>query len=89
MKPYMQRVTMKSLTLFDLDGVLIVAEHGDYPLSETGQILYPRRKFFEEAIAVFRRSGRVVPVFMDITRHMLRSRPQSVAKADTKHEEKS
>ncbi len=48
-----------------VDGVLIIAEHGDYPLSETGQIAYPRRKFFEETAAVFRRSGRSVPVFMD------------------------
>lgn len=48
-----------------VDGVLLIGEHGDYPLSETGQIEYPRRRFFEETAAVFRRSGRSVPVFND------------------------
>ena len=48
-----------------LDGVVIVAEHGSYPDNEKGQKMYPRRRFFEETAAVFRESGRVVPVFSD------------------------
>jgi hypothetical protein len=48
-----------------VDGVLIVAEHGDYPTNVKGQILYPRRRFFEEVVKVLRSSGRAVPVFND------------------------
>jgi len=69
-----------------VDGVMIIAEHGDYPLSDTGQILYPRRKFFEEAVAVFRRSGRVVPVFMD--KHLAWNWPDAKWIYDTAREMK-
>ena len=48
-----------------VDGVLLIGEHGVYPLSPNGQIMYPRRRFFEETAAVFRRCGRSVPVFND------------------------
>lgn len=48
-----------------VDGVLIVGEHGDYPHSAKGQELYPRKRLFDATTAVFRHSGRVVPVFVD------------------------
>lgn len=48
-----------------VDGVLLIAEHGDYPESETGQIIYPKRRLFAEIVRVFEASGRVVPVFCD------------------------
>ncbi len=48
-----------------VDGVVIVGEHGDYPTNEKGQKLYPRRRFFEQTVAVFRQSRHVVPVFND------------------------
>lgn len=48
-----------------VDGVLLVGEHGDYPLNEKGQKLYPRRRLFEEIVKVFRRTGKSVPVFND------------------------
>lgn len=48
-----------------VDGVLLVAEHGNYPVSDTGQVIYPKRRLFEEVQRVFRKSGRAVPVFID------------------------
>lgn len=48
-----------------VDGVVLVGEHGRYPKNARGQILYPRRRFFEETVAVMRRCGRVVPIFSD------------------------
>jgi hypothetical protein len=48
-----------------VDGVLLVAEHGDYPKSDTGQTVYPKRRLFAEIVKVFEKSGRVVPVFID------------------------
>jgi hypothetical protein len=48
-----------------VDGVVLIGEHGNYPRNELGQTLYPRRRLFEETVAVMRRSGRVVPLFSD------------------------
>jgi hypothetical protein len=47
------------------DAVLIVAEHGDYPSNAKGQKLYPRFEFFQQCVAVFKASGRAVPVYND------------------------
>jgi hypothetical protein len=48
-----------------VDGVLLVAEHGNYPKSDTGQTVYPKRRLFEQVAQVFEKSGRSVPVFID------------------------
>ncbi len=48
-----------------VDGVLLIAEHGDYPLNAKLQKLYPRGKYYDQAMDVFRKSGRGVPVFLD------------------------
>lgn len=47
-------------------GVFSVGEHGNYPLTpDTKQHMYPRKRFFDEIVATFRRCGKVVPVFND------------------------
>ncbi len=47
------------------DAVLSIGEHGSYPVNEKGQMQYPRKQFFDQIVEVFKRSGRVVPVFSD------------------------
>ncbi len=49
----------------DVDAVLFVGEHGDYPWNDRGQHLYPRHKLMKEIVDVYRKSGRSVPTFCD------------------------
>ena len=66
-------------------GVLSIGEHGDYPrLAETQQKMYPRRRFFDEITATFRRCGQVVPVFND--KHLSYRRDDAQAMVDTARE---
>ena len=37
-----------------VDGVLLVAEHGNYPFNDHQQQLYPRFKFFQQVVDTFR-----------------------------------
>lgn len=48
-----------------VDAVLSIGEHGDYPVSKLGVVEYPRKRFFDEIVAVMRRSNRFVPLFND------------------------
>ncbi|MFI5458000.1 MAG: twin-arginine translocation signal domain-containing protein [Isosphaerales bacterium] len=58
-----------------VDGVLLIAEHGDYPYNDKLQKLYPRGRFFREVLEVFQASGRAVPVFID--KHLSYSRAEA------------
>ncbi len=49
----------------NVDGVLLIGEHGDYPWNEKGQHLYPRYELFLEITDVFRGTRSSVPVFND------------------------
>src|SRR5438309_7965584 len=42
-----------------VDAVLSIGEHGNYPINKKGQQEYPRKRFFDEIVAVFRRSRKV------------------------------
>ena len=53
-----------------VDGVMLVAEHGDYEFNDKEQKLYPRFELFLQIVDTFRRTGRSVPVFND--KHLLR-----------------
>jgi hypothetical protein len=48
-----------------VDAVLSIGEHGKYPVNEKGQMQYPRKEFFDQIVATFKRSGRTAPVFND------------------------
>lgn len=48
-----------------VDAVLIIGEHGEYPVNEFGQKEYPRYQFFKQVADVFKKDGRTTPVFND------------------------
>lgn len=48
-----------------VDAVLSIGEHGDYPVNKLGQTEYPRKRFFDEIVAVMQRSKRSVPLYND------------------------
>jgi len=48
-----------------VDAVLLIGEHGNYPTNDLGQRMYPRKEFFDQIVAVMRRSSRFVPIFND------------------------
>jgi hypothetical protein len=63
--PSIRRALHAGTSALDVDAVLLIGEHGDYPWNERGRHLYPRRHFFEQIAGVFAESRRAVPVFND------------------------
>lgn len=49
----------------NVDGIVLIGEHGDYPDNEYGQKLYPRYELFKKITDVYRADGRSVPIFND------------------------
>jgi len=48
-----------------VDGVVIIAEHGDYPKDLKGRWLLPRWRIYQQVVRIFEQSKRSVPVFND------------------------
>lgn len=48
-----------------VDAVLLIGEHGDYPMNDKAQKLYPRFEMFLKITDVFRETNTAVPVFND------------------------
>ena len=63
--PSIRRALHAGADRLNVDAVLLIGEHGDYPWNERGRHMYPRRYFFEQIAGVFAESGRSVPVFSD------------------------
>jgi hypothetical protein len=66
-----------------VDAVLLIGEHGDYPTNKIGQKLYPRYQFFSQAVEVFKKDGRAVPVFND--KHLSWNWPWAKEMVDAAH----
>ena len=49
----------------NVDGVILIGEHGVYDFNELGQEVYPRRRFFEAAVSTMISAGKFVPIFND------------------------
>jgi hypothetical protein len=64
-----------------VDGVLLIGEHGDYPLNDKLQKLYPRYQLFQNIVEVFHKTGQTVPVFCD--KHLSHDRKQAREMVET------
>lgn len=63
--PTIAEALTRGTSKLDVDGVVIVGEHGTYKRNEKGQTEYPRYQFFQHVVKVFEDSGRSVPMFND------------------------
>lgn len=63
--PTIEQALTRGTNGLAVDAVLTIGEHGRYPFSTKGQREYPRKWFFDEVVAVFKRAGKSVPYFND------------------------
>jgi hypothetical protein len=66
-----------------VDAILVIGEHGDYPVNEKGQIQYPRYEFFEQCVKVFEKDKKVAPIFND--KHLSYSFEKAKKMVDASH----
>jgi hypothetical protein len=59
------KATVSDAIVPGIQGVALIGEHGDYPLNEKGQKLYPRYELMEQIVSAYRRTGRALPMFVD------------------------
>ncbi len=64
-----------------VDGILLIAEHGEYPINLKLQKLYPRKRFFDEAVKVIEASNRPIPIFVD--KHLSYDHREAMAMVET------
>jgi len=48
-----------------VDAVAVIGEHGEYPRTPRGNVMYPRARYFDEIARVMEEDGRVVPLYLD------------------------
>ena len=48
-----------------VDGVAVIGEHGDYPRTARGNVMYPRKRWFDEVTAVMEADRKIVPLLND------------------------
>lgn len=60
-----KQTLLKSDGGWKVDAVMLVAEHGDYPESEIGSFIFPKRRMFAEIVAASEESRSSIPVFFD------------------------
>lgn len=48
-----------------VEGIMVISEHGAYPVTEKGLTQWPRYEFFQQIVEVFKDSGRTAPIFND------------------------
>ncbi len=57
--------TVRDAIVPGIQGVVLIDEHGDYPMNEKGQKLYPRYELMEQIVQAYRQTDRALPMFVD------------------------